>query len=66
MPEYRVFIQAVRESAGEGSPQREERMVVYTLEAPGPEQATAAARARFELEHGGSGWAAEGLGLLNF
>ena len=65
MPEYRVFIQAVRESTGEGSPQREERMVVYTLEAPGPEQATAAARARFELVYGGAGWAAEGLGLLN-
>jgi hypothetical protein len=65
MPEYRVFIQAVRESAGEKGPQREERMIVYTIEAPGPEQATAAARARFDLEHGGGGWAAEGLGLLN-
>ena len=65
MPEYRVFISAARENAGGDAPQREERMLVYTLEAPGPEQATAAARARFELEHSGAGWAAEGLGLLN-
>ncbi|MEW5771924.1 MAG: hypothetical protein AB1916_00220 [Thermodesulfobacteriota bacterium] len=65
MTEYRVFIQAVRESAGEDGPRREERMITYTVPAESPEQATAAARARFELEHGGSGWAAEGLGLLS-
>lgn len=65
MTEYRVFISAVRETKGEDGPRQEERMLVYTIEAPSPEQATAAARARFELEHGGGGWAAEGLGLLN-
>lgn len=65
MPEYRVFISAVRESTGEAGAQREERMIAYTVEAPSPEEATAAARARFELEHSGAGWTAEGLGLLN-
>lgn len=62
MTEYRVFISAVRENGA----QREERMITYTIPADSPEQATAAARARFELEHSGAGWAAEGLGLLNF
>jgi len=66
MPEYRVFISAVRETKGESGPQREEQMLTYTVTADTPEQATAAARARFELERGGGGWAAEGLGLLNF
>lgn len=66
MPEYRIFISAVRETRGEDGPRREERMLTYTVPAESPEAATAAARARFELEHSGAGWVAEGLGLLNF
>jgi hypothetical protein len=66
MPEFKVFFQAVREGAGEdGAPRREERMVSYAIEAPDSQQASQAARARFDLELGGAGWAVEAMGMLN-